>query len=259
MRLGSKALAIGIMGVLLTGGASWGQEQHDEHGGRFYSGTRAVLRSAEDDAVLNDGSQYGQSSGPSLFDSPPGTDEDEPSNWDYLVFWPKNERRLVLSSDLIDGDAGTPGNQPLVCKKDSYLFFGRFGEDRDWLEELASVGDSTMGDASFTCWIDNPRSPRTEHRFYDVSWYLQGGLRVQPSGRCVTYSRIRDKTLRFEAPSTAESPATGMPLPQDDGCPAEVLLVTRTEEGGEYTYARESLGYESAPLRLTVEFGGRFL
>lgn len=265
MRLGSTALAIGVITVLLMAGTSWGQEGHHEHDGQFYSGKRAMLRSHEDDAALNDGSQYGPrgGSGASLFASPPGTDEDEPSDWDYLVFWPKDGRRLVLSSDFVDGDPDTQGNQPLVCERDSYLFFGRLlSDDKDWLDELASVGDSTTGDAGFQCWIDDPRSRGTEHHYYDINWYLQGLL--GDSGQCVTYSRTRNKTLRFEAPPATVSPLTGLPIPQDDGCPAEVLFVTRTKEDdpatpSEYTYTRERLGYESAPLQLTVKFVGRFL
>lgn len=248
--------------ALLTGGTSWGQggpHEHHEHEG-FYSGKRAMLRSHQDDAALNDGSEYG--SGASLFDSAPGTDDDDPSDWDYLVFGPRNGRRLVLSSDFVDGDAGTQGNQPLVCEEDSYLFFGRFSDDRDWLEELSNVGDSTTGDASFDCWIDDPSSPGAEHQYYEINWYLQAPLRK--SGQCVTYSRTDDKTLLFEAPPATVSPLTSLPIPQDDGCPAEVLLVTRTKEDdpqtpSEYTYTRELLGYESAPLQLTVTFTGRFL
>ena len=163
MRLGSKALAIGVISVFLTGGTSWGQHGHHEHEG-FYSGKRALLRSHPDDVALNDGSQYGgRDPGATLFDSPPGTDDNDPSDWDYLVFWPNNGRRVVLSSDFVDGDPSTRGNQPLVCEEDSYLFFGRFSDDRDWLEELSTVGDVTTGDAAFKCWIDNPRSRRAEH------------------------------------------------------------------------------------------------
>ena len=264
MRLGSKALAIGVIGALLTGGASWGQggdHGHADHEG-FYSGKRAVLRSDEGDVALNDGSPYARRAdfGASLFDSPPGTDADDPSDWDYLVFSPKNGRRLVLSSDLVDGDAGAQGLQPLVCEEGSYLFFGRFSEDKDWLEQLPAVGDSTTGDAGFQCWIDDPTSRGTEHRFYDVIWHHEG---LRKSGQCVTYSRTAKNTLRFEAPLATVSPLTGLPLPQDDGCPAAVLLVTRTKDDdpdtpGDYSYARESLGFESAPLQLTVSFGGNF-
>ena len=270
MPWGSKALAIGVIGALLTGGTSWGQDGphgHHEHEG-FYSGKRAMLRSHENDVALSDGSQYAGrgGSGASLFDSAPGTDDGDPSDWDYLVFWPKNGRRLVLSSELVDGDASTQGDQPLVCEEDSYLFFGRFSGDKDWLEELSTVGDSTTGDAGFQCWIDDPSSPGTEHRYYDINWYLQGPL--GNSGQCVTYSRTGNKTLRFEAPPAATNLVTGLltglPDPQDDGCPAQVLFVTRTKEDdpqtpSEYTYDRETLGYESAPLQLTVTFAGRFL
>ena len=260
MRLGWKAVALGAVCSLFLGGISWGQEHH-HHGGQFYSGERAVLRSHEDDVALNDGSQYGRSSGATLFDSVPGTDADVPSDWDYLVLWPKNGRRLVLSSDFVDGDADRPGNQPLVCKRESYLFFGRFSDDKDWLEQLSAVGDTTTGDAAFHCWIDDPDSPGTEHRFYNIQWYDQG---LRNSGLCVTYSRPDDKKLRFVAPPATVSPVTGLPSAMDDGCPAKVLLVTRTKEDdpetpSDYTFTSESLGYESAPLKLTVRFGGKFL
>ena len=252
--------------TLVSGGTSWGQDgphEHHEHEG-FYSGKTAMLRGNGDDAVLSDGGQYGGRGGSagSLFDSAPGTDPDEPSDWDYLVFWPRDGRRLLLSSEFVDADASTQGNQPVVCEEDSYLFFGKFSGDRDWLEELSAVGDSTTGDAAFHCWIDDPSSPGTVHRYYDIWWYHQGG--VQNSGLCVTYSRTDDKTLRFEAPPATVSPLTPLRVPQDDGCPAVVRLVTRTKEddpqtASEYTYSRELLGYESAPLQLTVEFAGKFL
>lgn len=265
MRLGSKALAIGIISVCLTSGTSRGQDgSHDRHDhDGFYSAKSATVRSQEDDVVLSDGSQYaeGRGTGVTLFDSGPGTDADEPSDWDYLVFWPKSGRRLHLSSDLVDGDPGKPGNQQLACEDDSYLFFGKFSDNRDWVEELSAVGNSTTGDAAFHCWIDDPNSAGSEHRYYDVWWYHQG---LRNSGNCVTYSRTDSKTLRFEAPPATVSPVTGLPIPQDDGCPAEIWLVTRTEENdpatpAEYTYSRESLGYQSAPMQLTVEFGGKFL
>lgn len=248
--------------ALLTGGTSWGQGGPHEHAddGDFYSGKSALLRSHEGDAALNDGSPYTGGSAGTLFDSAPGTDDDDPYDWDYLVFWPKDGRRLVLSSDFVDGDASTQGNQPLVCEEGSYLFFGRFSGDRDWVEELSTVGDSTTGDASFQCWIDDPSSPGTEHRFYDINWYGPVGT----FGQCVTYSRTEDKTLRFEAPPATTSLVTGLPISQGDGCPAEIFLGARTKEDdpqtpSEYTYARQSLGYESAPMQLTVTFAGKFL
>lgn len=215
---------------------------------RFEQIQSATLRDMSYDSLLSDGggpylstqleAAYVRNLEPSVVDSDVNTlNQDR-----LLVKTPEapGSRGMRLVSKLASTDHAGPMSVGIVCASMHILF--ESASTPDWFEALASVGASVRGWGNVRCYT----TPE-EDRGYQI-FYHQGVSLTGP-GECLTITRTSATRLVLDADSGLANPLGGT-----SPCIGDVQKFQYSTVNGQRTFSGSSLGPESAPFEVTLDF-----